>query len=311
MGQLPVSRTELEFPFLYYSVDYAGPVLVTDRKGIGCKVIKSFLAIFICNSVKACHIELVTALCSEAYIAALNRFVSRRVKPESITSDNGTNFVGTCNELAQFLVQSDLEGRIAQEGIEFKFVPAYTPHFNGLAEEAVRSTKHHLRRLLQLTHLTYEEIATCLIQIEAVLNSRPLTPLSTDPLDFSALAPAHFLIGRSLMSVPQPQVPDTNINRIERFRRVELPKQHFWKRFSLEYVTLLQEKSKWRTSSKELKLDSLVFAKDKALPPLLWSLGRVTQLYPGSDGVTRVAELKTKRGTIRRAFNNICPLPVL
>ncbi|XP_026328208.1 uncharacterized protein LOC113236389 [Hyposmocoma kahamanoa] len=109
----------------------------------------------------------------------------------------------------------------------------------------------------------------------------------------------------------QPQVPDTNINRIERFRRIELLKQHFWKRFSLEYVTLLQEKTKWRTSTKELKLNSLVLVKEKALPPLLWSLGRVTQLYPGSDGVTRVAELKTKRGTIRRAFNNICPLPVL
>ncbi|XP_026326943.1 uncharacterized protein LOC113235463 [Hyposmocoma kahamanoa] len=144
-----------------------------------------------------------------------------------------------------------------------------------------------------------------------VLNSRPLTSLSTDLLDFSALTPAHFLIGRSLMSVPQPQVPDTNINRIERFRRIELLKQHFWKRFSLEYVTLLQEKTKWRTSTKKLKLGSLVLVKEKALPPLLWCLGRVTQLYTGSDGVTRVAELKTKRGTIHRAFNNICPLPVL
>ncbi|XP_026326814.1 uncharacterized protein LOC113235351 [Hyposmocoma kahamanoa] len=151
MGQLPAFRTELEFPFLHGSVDYAGPVLIADRKSRGCKRIKSFFAIFICNSVKICHIELVTALPSEAYTAALNRFVSRRGKPESITSYNGTNFVGTCNELGQLLVQSDLEGRIAQEDIEFKFVPAYTPHFNGLAEAAVRSTKHHLRRLLQLT----------------------------------------------------------------------------------------------------------------------------------------------------------------
>ncbi|XP_045535974.1 uncharacterized protein LOC123721391 isoform X1 [Papilio machaon] len=232
-----------------------------------------------------------------------------RGKPKSITSDNGTNFVGTSNELAQFLVQSDLEGHMAQEGIEFKFVPAYTPHFNGLAERAVRSTKHHLKRLLQTTHLTYEEMATLLTQIEAVLNSRPLIPFSTDPTDFSALTPAHFLIGRSLMTVPQPQVPDVSITRLERFRRIELLKQHFWRRFCNEYVTLLQQKLKWHSSKSELKLGSLVLVKEKALPPLLWCLGRVIQLYPGSDGTARVAELKTRRGTIRRAFNNICPLP--
>lgn len=155
MGQLPASRTDLEFPFLHCSVDDAGPVMIADRKGRGCKLIKSYLAIFICNSVKACHIELVTALSTEAYIAALNRFVSRRGKPSSITSDNGTNFVGAFNELSRFLSQADLEGRIAQQGIEFKFVPAYSPHFNGLAEAAVRSAKHHLRRLLQLTNFTY------------------------------------------------------------------------------------------------------------------------------------------------------------
>lgn len=309
MGQLPTTRTELEYPFLHCSVDYAGPVMIADRKGRGCRLIKSFLAIFICNSTKACHIELVTALSSEAYLAALNRFVSRRGKPQSITSDNGTNFVGTYNELSKFLVQSDLEGHIAQEGIEFKFVPAYSPHFNGLAEAAVRSTKHHLKRLLQSTHLTYEEMATCLTQIEAVLNSRPITPLSSEPLDFSALTPAHFLIGRPLNAIPHPQVSDSNINRLERFKRIEHIKQHFWQRFSLEYVALLQQKVKWRSSKTELKLGSLVLVKDRALPPLLWSLGRVTKVYPGSDGTARVAEIKTKRGTIRRAFNNICPLP--
>ncbi|CAK1597725.1 unnamed protein product [Parnassius mnemosyne] len=309
MGQLPASRTELEFPFLHCNVDYAGPVLIADREGRGCKLIKSFLAIFICSSVKACHIELVTALSSEAYIAALNRFVSRRGKPKSITSDNGSNFIGASNELAQFLLQSELEGQMAQEGIEFKFIPAYTPHFNGLAEAAVRSTKHHLKHLLQNTHLTYEEMATCHTQIEAVLNSRPLTPISTDPSDFSALTPAHFLIGRSLIAIPQPQIGDANITRLDRFKRIELIKQHFWSRFSLEYVNLLQQKVKWRSSTKELKLGSLVLVKERALPPLMWSLGRVMQLYPGSDGVSRVAELKTRRGTIRRAFNNICPLP--
>lgn len=89
--------------------------MIADRKGRFCRLIISFLAIFICNSTKACHIELVTALSSEAYLAALNRFVSRRGKPQSITCDKGTHFVGTYNELSKFLEKPDLEGQISQK----------------------------------------------------------------------------------------------------------------------------------------------------------------------------------------------------
>ncbi|XP_059053102.1 uncharacterized protein LOC131847536 isoform X5 [Achroia grisella] len=310
MGQLPTERTLLEFPFYNTSVDYAGPILIASRKGRGCQLIKSYISIFVCQAVKAVHLELVTDLTKESYMAALNRFVSRRGKPRNILSDNGTNFVGTSNELQRFLHSSNVASDMVQEGIQFSFAPPYSPHFNGLAEAVVRSMKHHLKRLLKLTHLTYEEMSTCLTQIEAILNSRPLTPLSSDPCDYSALTPAHLLIGRPLTSIPHPQVADVNITRLDRYHRIEHIKQHFWRRFNIEYVSMLQQKTKWSTSSGNLVLGTLVLIKDKLLPPLLWSLGRVVQVYPGSDGVTRVVEVKTKNGTIRRAFNNVCPLPL-
>ncbi|XP_073943810.1 uncharacterized protein isoform X2 [Choristoneura fumiferana] len=312
MGQLPESRTKLEFPFLHCSVDYAGPVLIADKKGRGSKLLKSYLCIFVCFAVKAVHLELVTDLTKEAYIAALQRFISRRGKPLTITSDHGTNFVGACNELTSVINKSNLASDLADEGIKFLFTPAYSPHFNGLAESAVRSTKFHLKRILNLTHLTYEEMSTCLTQIEAILNSRPLTPLSTDPTDMSALTPAHFLIGRSLTSVPCPQIADdVNINLLQRHKRIDVIKQHFWRRFANDYVFTLQQKSKWLTSSSpSLKVDSLVLVKDKVNPPLMWCLGRVTRLYPGPDGINRVADVKTRRGTLRRGWNNLCPLPM-
>lgn len=206
-------------------------------------------------------------------------------------------------------VTNELDSCIAQEGIEFSFTPPYSPHFNGVAEAAVRSIKHHLMRQLHQAHFTYEELYTCLTQIESILNSRPLTPLSSDPLDFSALTPAHFLIGRPLTSVPYPQLTEISVGRLERFQRVEQLKQHFWNRYHTEYIHLLQQKTKWPTSSSDIKIGSLVLIKEKALPPLLWCLGRIVQVYPGGDGATRVADIKTKKGTIRRAFNNICPLP--
>lgn len=309
MGQLPVTRTNLEFPFLHTGVDYAGPLLIADRKGRGCKLVKAYICIFVCLAVKAVHLELVSDLTKEAYIAALNRFVARRGKPQIIMSDNGTTFIGASNEIAKIVSDFNLDNDLAQIGIKFKFVPPYTPHFNGISEAAVRSTKSHLKKILSLTHLTFEEMATCLAHIESILNSRPLTPLSSDPSDLTALTPSHFLIGRPLLSVPHQEIHDVNINRLDRFRRIEMLRSHFWRRYSTEYVPLLQQKTKWKSSSSQLRENTLVLIKDKSAPPLLWLLGRITKIYPGPDNQNRVADIKTNKGTLRRAFNNICPLP--
>ncbi|XP_052748143.1 uncharacterized protein LOC128200069 isoform X2 [Galleria mellonella] len=310
MGNLPEKRVHLEFPFLETGVDYAGPVLIADRKGRGCKIIKSYICVFVCFATKAAHLELVSDLTKEAFIAALNRFIARRGKPQTIFSDNGTTFVGTFHELSKLLKQSELSTDLAEQGINFSFIPAYTPHFGGLWESLVRSTKHLLRRILDKTHLNYEEMATLLIQIEAILNSRPITPISDNPSDIYPLTPAHFLIGRSIIFLPHPEIVDRRFSSLQRFQRIELLKQHFWNRFSNEYVVWLQQKTKWHRSYGELKEGTLVVIKEKTSPPLMWLMGRVIRIIPGRDGIARVADIQTKKGVMRRAYNTICPLPV-
>ncbi|XP_045449608.1 uncharacterized protein LOC123658209 [Melitaea cinxia] len=262
--------------------------------------------------VKAVHLELVTDLSKDAFLAAFNRFISRRGKPQNIYSDNGTTFVGACNDLKRFLKFNNpyIQSNLAELNINFNFIPPYSPHFGGIWEAAVKSVKTLLYRILNLTHLVYEELSTCLYQIEAILNSRPLTPLSTDPLDLTFLTPAHFLIGRPLMSVPYPPLQDVNINRLQRFQRIEKLRQHFWSRYTHEYIHQLQQKQKWHASSGKLEIGDIVLIRDASAPPLLWSMGKVIKLMKGSDGVCRVAEVQTKRGPIIRSFNNLCPLPV-
>lgn len=312
MGNLPNPRVHLEYPFIDTGVDYCGPVMISDRKGRGSRLIKSYICVFVCLAVKAIHIELVTDLTKEAFLAALYRFISRRGRARNIYADNGVSFVGGSNELARFLNSnsSAITNSMSQDGISFKFIPPYSPHFGGIWEAAVKSVKHHLRRVLGLAHLNYEEMTTCLTQIEAILNSRPLTPLSTDPTDLSALTPGHFLIGRSLTSVPHPQVTDVNILRLKRYQRVESLRQHFWNRYYTEYISLLQQKAKWHKSSGQLSEGALVIIKDKGLPPLLWKLGRITRVHTGTDGVARIADILTTRGTVQRSFNSVCPLPL-
>ncbi|XP_022827332.1 uncharacterized protein LOC111357037 isoform X3 [Spodoptera litura] len=106
------------------------------------------------------------------------------------------------------------------------------------------------------------------------------------------------------------EVQNANINSLKRFHRIDVLKQHFWTRFAHEYIMWLQERTKWRRSSGELKEGTMVVIKDNNLPPLMWLLGRITHVLPGRDGVARVADILTKKGVIRRAFNTICPLPV-
>lgn len=170
---------------------------------------KAHICIFICFSTKAIHIELVYDLTTEGFIAALKRFISRRGICQHIYSDNATNFVGANKQLVELKniwdfkehkekVQSFLNGNF----ITWHFIPPRAPHFGGLWEAAVKSVKQHLSRTVANINLTYDEMYTVLVQIEACINSRPLIPLSNDPNDL-AVTPAHFLIGSSLVSLPQ------------------------------------------------------------------------------------------------------------
>ena len=310
MGNLPHQRLTPSHPFETVGVDYAGPILAANRQGMGCRLNKVYIAIFICFTTKAIHTELVGDLTSNNFMSALRRFMSRRGKPKNIYSDNGTSFVGACNDVGKFLKSNcdSLSGSAADEGIAFHFIPPCSPHFGGLWEAGVKSVKYHLRRVLGNCNFTYEELNTALVQIEALLNSRPLTPISMDPEDLMPLTPAHFLIGRPLTSLPTPNYEDNSVSQLTRYQRIEKLRQHFWKRWSKEYIAELQQRAKWRSGAGQLKMNTLVILKDDNLPPLKWKMGRIIAVHPGLDGINRVADVKTANGTVRRAFSKICPL---
>ncbi|KAJ0173857.1 hypothetical protein K1T71_011006 [Dendrolimus kikuchii] len=312
MGNLPAKRLEPGFPFMRCGADYAGPVMILNRQGRGASLIKGYICLFVCFTTRAVHLELVTSLSSASYLLALKRFISRRGKPIEIISDNGKNFVGAERELASFLKNHshDIFNYTSDNHIKFSFIPPYSPHFGGLWEAGIKSCKHHLRRVVGGANLTYEEFATVLIQIEAILNSRPLSTLSTDPNDLLPLTPAHFLIGRPLTAPAAADLTKLPNHRLPRYEIIEKMRQDFWKRWAKEYVSELQTRTKWKINKDDVKLHQLVLIKDDNLPPLKWKLGRIIRIFPGLDGVSRVADLYTSSGVTRRAFSKICPLPI-
>lgn len=317
MADLPESRVKISPPFHITGLDYAGPFVLKDRKGRGCKTYKAYICLFICFSTKAVHLELISSLTSEAFLAGLRRFVSRRGKPAHLYSDNGSNFVGAKNELKllyDFLKdsQDEIVSACASQIITWHFIPPSTPNFGGLWESNIKGVKYHFYRVIGETILTYEEFITLLIQIEATLNSRPLYALSSDPNDFIPLTPSHFLIGRPLNTVPDPSFKEgTRINQLSRLQLIQQLLHGFWKQWSKLYLSQLQQRCKWKTSQPmDIQIGILVLIKNDNLPPCKWLLGRIIAIHPGDDNVVRVVTIKTANATFKRGITKICPLPM-
>ena len=124
-----------------------------------------------------------------------------------------------CNHITQGVVSEFC----SSHQIEWKYIPERSPHFGGIWESAVKSVKTHLKRVVSPVNLTFEEFTTVLTQIEACMKSRPLTPLSSPDNDgISVLTPGHFLIGKPLMSLPDPQL--SYLHLCQNLVR------HFWER---------------------------------------------------------------------------------
>ncbi|GFW79501.1 integrase catalytic domain-containing protein [Trichonephila clavipes] len=286
MGDLPESRVYPSSVFQRTGIDFASPFLIRSSKGRGSRNTKCYICVFVCLPTKAVHLEVVSDLTSKAFIACLKRFVARRGKPSEIFCDQGTNFYGASRDLRKEFLQLMKEDAVHQflvtDNITFHFNPPSAPHFGGIWEATVKSFKFHLNRVVGVTSLTFEELSTLSSQIEACLNSRLLCVLSSSLDDPCVLTPGHFLIGKALTAIPQPTVPD-DLRHCDRWRLLTRMTQHFWNRWSSEYLTMLQSRSKWRIVQKNLDIGDLVLIKHDNSPPLQWKLGKVTETFPGKD----------------------------
>lgn len=315
MGNLPSERLVPSRPFLNTGIDFMGPIQI-HHKIRGKRPTKAYAALFVCFWSKAVHLEVVSDLTTDAFFAAFKRFVGRRGLPVNVYTDNATNFVGAKNELlelrAAFLsrtTQDSINAAFAQDGVTWHTIPPRSPHFGGLWEAAIKSAKYHLKRQLALASLTFEELNTVMIQIEAVLNSRPLTPLTSNPADLSALTAGHFLIGAPLTAAVESKVDDLPLNRVQRWQRINWIHQHFWNRWSREYLHHLQEREKWQQVKTNVTPNMLVLLQEDNIPPLKWPLGRIVEVHTGTDGLVRAVTVRTCNGTYRRAVTRIAVLP--
>lgn len=317
MADLPDFRTKQVIkPFIHTGCDYAGPIAYTPIRRRGAKALKAYICVFTCLTTRALHLEVAVDLSTVSFLAALKRFLSRRGPVQVIYSDNGTNFVGAnsyLRDLYKFLNSDEYCSRFADELTEnricWKFNCPASSHFGGCWESMVKVVKNHLFKVIGQQLLSYEELITILAQIECLLNSRPLTVLSSDPAEPTALTPSHFLHTAPLLSLPASEVDSGNLNLLHRHSLLDKIVQSFWKRWRVEYLHSLQSREKWNTPSTPITPGTVVVIISDNTPPLSWPLAIVQKVHPSRDGITRVVSVKTAKGTYLRPVVRLCPLP--
>ena len=229
---------------------------------------------------KAVHLEMVLNLTTADFLAALRRFVARRGCPETLATDNGTNFIGAQRKLKmlyQFLNSSETQLSVDRfcttQNVKWKHTPARSPHFGGLWEAAIHSMKLLLYKVVGSHCLSMDELFTLLVEVESVLNSCPLVPLDSSPEDgVEVLTPGHFLVGKAFKSIPAVIPVHKSINVLRRWNLCQRLAADFWERWVKEYVLHLQRFNKWSRPQHQVQVGDVVLLKDTDLFGRSWPL---------------------------------------
>ena len=300
MAPHPRARCIPAYPFEATGVDLAGPYSL--RSSRGRTTVKRWLAIFTCLRCRAVHVEIVDKLSKESFLCALVRFHSRRNAVKSLWSDNGTNFVGACRELHQCLQEwaANSVSYLQNRGLQWIFAPAKAPEWGGAYERMVGLFKKTFAGVVNGSQLTLESFHTFAVATEGVLNSRPLIPVPTDRRDPEALSPLFFLCPGVLASSSSDVLPPLPLNRLPLARSWHFLRgmlDSFWKRWTREYLTLLQNRRKWATIQRNLRIGDVVLLVDRQTPRDQWPLGLIVGTVKGEDHLVRRVLVRTAKST--------------
>ena len=226
-------------PFSFVGIDYFGPLTVkagrTHLKRYGC--------LFTCLTTRAVHLEVTHSLTADSFIAAFQRFTSRRGVPERVFSDNGTNLVKGDKELRKSLQEwnkSKIERHMIQREIEWRFNPPSASHMGGVWERMIHSTRTILKALAREQLLTDEQLQMLMAKGERIMNDRPITPVSSDPKDPPALTPSMLLLMQSNSCISSGVFVKEDVYAKRWWRQVQHLAAVFWRRWIREYLPALK-----------------------------------------------------------------------
>ncbi|TKS65471.1 hypothetical protein D9C73_028149 [Collichthys lucidus] len=309
MSDLPEDRMCTDPPFTCVGLDVFGPWPVTVRKTrAGQAEAKRWAVIFTCMSTRAINIEVIESMDTSSFINALRRFFAIRGAAKLLRSDCGTNFVSACRELhidKRGCHNDKINTYLGNSGCEWHFNPPHASHMAGAWERMIGVSRRILDAML-LQHgkakLTHEVLVTFMSEVNAIVNARPLTAVSTDPEHPEILTPAMLLTQKA---ATPPVIPgrfdDRDLFRAQ-WRRVQYLANVFWGRWKREFLSGLQPRRKWRTPKPNLQVGDVVLLRDGQEHRNDWPLAVVAKTFPSQDERVRKIQVQITRNGEQRLY---------
>ncbi|XP_065060575.1 uncharacterized protein LOC135687848 [Rhopilema esculentum] len=295
VAPLPEFRVKEVPPFTYIGIDFAGPLFYKSKIG---KMEKCYIALYTCATSRAIHLDLVEDMSGPTFIRSLRRFTSRRGTPSLINSDNAKTFKFTNKFLDKLGNSREVSSYLVEKKITWRFNLERSPWWGGYFEKLVGSVKRCLRKVLGNAKLTFDELHTVLLEVEATLNSRPLTYIY-DEVEVYPLTPFHLMYGHRLSQLAD----DLDINDLEleesssayskRFCYLIKKLSHFAGRWRREYLTELREFHRNNRNGEIIvSVGDIVLVQEEHVKRNSWKMGKIVELVQGKDGVVRGAKVK-------------------
>ena len=272
---------------------------------------KRYGCIFTCMTTRAVHLKLAHSLSTDSFISALRRFVGRRGCVSRIYSDNGTNFVGADKELRKALEdwnQHRIAACLQQKEIDWHFNTLTASHFRGVWERLICSVRKVLGSIAGQAVFTDESLSTLLVEVENVLKSRPLTPVSFVDGSHKPLTPNDLLMVRLGSGLPPTRTSRSDSHYLNRWRNVQYYADVFWERWVKEYMPLLNPRPKWSSVRQNFALGDIVILVDKTTSRNKWPLGQVIKTFPDAKGLVCSVLVKTAHSELKRSISKLCLL---
>ena len=310
MADLPPSAAEGTYCFSDVGTDCMGPFQIK----IGRKIYKRWVCNFTCRTFRAVHLEVLEMMDTSSFVLAARRFQARRGNPHRIISDVGTNYVGAANEIDLLLAEIDqdkLSEFAMKENFEWKFVSAKASHHMGFVERLNKSIRRTLYGLSTERVYDPEVFSTLICQVEQILNSRPLVPLSSNIDDLEPLTPAHLLLLRPNEFKPLLETSDHDLYTRKYYRKAENLAVQFRDRFIKEYVPTLQSRQKWHKEEPSIEVGTFVFVMDEERVRGKYPLARITEVFPDDDGRVRTVTIRDQNGLKSRPITKLIPIEKL
>ena len=307
ISALPKERTEGSRPFEVVGIDYAGPITFkTKRKGEG----KAHILLIACSLTRAVYLELLPDTTVANLIPCLKRFIARRGRPKRIYSDNAQTFKATAKWLKSIMRDEKVKAFLINQSIVWQFNLSKAPWWGGQYERIIGLTKQVMYKVLGNAKLSFEELGELLLDIEVILNNRPLSYIEDD-VQLPILTPNMMLLSQNnALLDPEPsRIQEKDLRR--RAKYLQKCRENLWKRWHNEYVRSLRERHDLRkkdSKSEGIHVGQVVLVKGDERNRGEWNIGIVEQLIRGHDGVMRGARLKSKKTRIERAVELLYPL---